>query len=99
MSGIVLEGVSLETAAELARGLGVEVEERPLSLYDLLNADETILCGTSFGILPVVSVDGIPLRREDTVYPQLVRAWIELVGVDFVAQAEERAAAATLEVR
>jgi branched-subunit amino acid aminotransferase/4-amino-4-deoxychorismate lyase len=87
-----LEGVSLEVACELARGLGMDVEERPLFLYDVLNADETLLCGTSFSILPVNAIDGIPLRRAERVYPQLVRAWIELVGMDFVAQAEERAA-------
>jgi len=93
-----LEGVRLETAAELARGPGIEVEEQPLTLYDALNSDETILCGTSFSILLVVSVDGIPLRRLDRVYPQLVRAWIELVGLDFVEQAEERARIAGVEV-
>jgi branched-chain amino acid aminotransferase len=93
-----LEGVSLETAAELAAGLGIDVVERPLTLYDLLNADEAILCGTSFSLLPIVSVDGIALRRADRVYPQLVRAWTELVGFDFVVQAEERARVAGVEV-
>jgi branched-chain amino acid aminotransferase len=87
-----LEGISLETTTEIAWDLGIEVEERPLTLYDVLNAEETILCGTSFSILPVNSLDGIALRRENHVYPQLVRAWTELTGVDFVAQAEERAA-------
>jgi len=89
-----LEGISLDTVAKLAANLGLPVEERKIWLYDLLNSDETILTATSFSLLPVNSVDGIPLRRGREVYRSLVRNWIELVGFDFVTQAQERAQAA-----
>lgn len=88
-----LEGISLDTVAELAEDLGIPVEERKIWLYDLLNADETVLTATSFSLLPVNSVDGIPLSQQREVYGSLVRKWIELVGIDFVAQAERGAGA------
>jgi branched-chain amino acid aminotransferase len=88
-----LEGVSLETLCELARELGLEVEERRLGLYDLLNADAAFMTGTSFSVLPVARVDGISVDRDDELYSKLLRSWIELVGVDFVQQARERVGA------
>lgn len=91
-----LEGVSLETLCELARGLGLEVEERKITLYDVINADETLISSTSFSVLPVIGIDGIPLSAPRTVYTRLLRAWVDLVGFDFVAQARERAAAQQL---
>ena len=43
-----LEGISLETLCELREAQGLTVEERPLSLYDLVNADEVMITSTSF---------------------------------------------------
>src|SRR5262249_16894356 len=57
-----LGGVSLDTLCELAQGLGLEVEERRITFYDLVNADETLMTATSFCVLPVRSVDEIPLQ-------------------------------------
>jgi branched-chain amino acid aminotransferase len=88
----VLGGISLMTLTELARDLGIAVGERPLTSYDIINADEAILTATSFSLLPVVALDGIPLSNSRELYSQLQRAWIDLVGVDFVAQAEDWAA-------
>jgi branched-subunit amino acid aminotransferase/4-amino-4-deoxychorismate lyase len=87
-----LGGISLETLCELAPSVGLQVEERPLTAYDLINGDETLLTATSFSILPVACVDGIPLRVERRFYPRLLKAWSELVGLDFVKQAQQRAA-------
>jgi branched-chain amino acid aminotransferase len=87
-----LEGVSLATLCELAETIGLEVEEQQLGLYDLINADAVFMTGTSFSALPVASVDGIPLDRDDVLYEKLLSSWIDLVGVDFVQQAKERAA-------
>jgi branched-chain amino acid aminotransferase len=86
----MLNGISLETLCELAEAQGIPVEEQTLSIYDIVNADETILTATSFSLLPVVGLDGIQLRNDRTVYNRLQEAWKELVGIDFVAQAVER---------
>ena len=84
-----LEGISIETVCELVRDLGMDVEERKLTAYDIINADETFITATSYGVLPVVGIDGIPLRAAREVYPQILQAWIDLVQFDFVSQACE----------
>jgi branched-chain amino acid aminotransferase len=89
-----LEGVSLEVTCDLARGLGLEVVEERLALYDVVNADETIVTSTNYAVLPVAALDGIPLELPRTTYGRLLEAWVERVGFDFVAQARERAAVA-----
>ena len=88
-----LGGISLATMRELAGELGIPVDERPVTTYDIINADETFITATSFSILPVVGLDGIPLRDGREAYSRLQQAWKDLVGIDFVAQALERAGA------
>ena len=77
---------------ELASDLGYGTEERSLTMYDLLNADGAYLTGSSFAMAPVVSVDDIPLRRDEVVGPRVLDAWIKFVGFDFV-RASQRIAA------
>lgn len=89
-----LESVSLEIFCELAGRLGFETEERPLTLYDLLNADETHVLSTHIAALPVIDIDGIPLKRGDKVGPKVLEAWVDYVGFDFIAQVREAAAVA-----
>ena len=84
-----LEGISLETLCELGEAQGLTVEERPLSLYDLVNADEVMITSTSSCALPVVSIDGISLPGGGNVYRKTLELWRELVQFDFVQQAEE----------
>jgi branched-chain amino acid aminotransferase len=89
-----LGGVSMDTLCELAAELGLEVEERRLTFYDLVNADETLMTATSFCVLPIRTVDDIPIGDARRVFPRLLDRWIELVDFDFVAQARERTAQA-----
>ena len=86
-----LEGISLETLCQLGEAQGLTVEERPLTFYDLVNADETMITSTSFCVLPVVTVDGIPLPGGSRVYSKTLELWRELVDFDFVEQAESHA--------
>jgi branched-chain amino acid aminotransferase len=88
---LALGGISLETLCELAPTVGLQVVEQPLTTYDLLNADETLMTATSFSILPVAAIDGIKLRMGGRFYPRLLKAWTDLVGFDFVEQARRRA--------
>ena len=55
-----------------------------------MNADEVMLTSTSFCALPIVSIDGIPLPGGGNVYATTLELWKELVGFDFVQQAEEQ---------
>lgn len=62
----VLWGITRETVFEIAAELGIFAEERPLTPYDLYNADEAFFATTAGGIIPVVEADG---RRIGTGIP------------------------------
>ena len=85
-----LEGVSLKTLCEIAAVAGLGVEERKLGLYDFINADASFVTATSFSLLPALSIDGIALDQDRNLCAKLLRAWVKLVGFDFVAQAQEQ---------
>ncbi len=58
----VLEGVTRATVIELARNeLHIDVEERSVERSELYAADEIFLCGTMAEIIPVTSVDRLPV--------------------------------------
>lgn len=54
----LLEGVTRNTVIELAPGAGVEVEQVPLTKYDIYTADECFLTGSAAEVIPVVKLDG-----------------------------------------
>ncbi|HLJ08301.1 MAG TPA: aminotransferase class IV [Acidimicrobiia bacterium] len=57
-----LEGITVATAAELARRhLGLTLTRREIDRTELYAADELFLCGTLAEIAPVTAVDGIPV--------------------------------------
>jgi branched-chain amino acid aminotransferase len=89
-----LGGISQEALCELAESNGLEVKERRITFYDIADADEVFITATSFSLLRVVAVDGIPVGRSRSWFDRLLAAWIDLVAFDFVAQARERAGAA-----
>ena len=53
----ILEGVTRNTVMELARQLGIEVREMPLTKHDVYIADECFLTGSAAEVIPVVKVD------------------------------------------
>lgn len=57
-SSDLLEGINRATVLELARAMGIPVEERPVDLTELYVADEIFGCGTSAFISSVKEVDG-----------------------------------------
>ncbi len=54
----ILLGITRDSAIQIARHLGYEVEIRNLKLHELLSADEVFLTGTAIEIMPVREVDG-----------------------------------------
>lgn len=54
----ILEGITRNTAIQLAEDAGFEVIEKMLTLYDIYSADECFLTGTAAEVIPVVSLDG-----------------------------------------
>ena len=53
-----LEGVTRNTAMDLARDMGLQVAEKIFNRYEVYTADECFLTGTGAEIIPVVEVDG-----------------------------------------
>jgi len=54
----ILEGITRNTVMGLARDMGIEVEERLFTLYDVYTADECFLTGTAAEVIPMVKLDG-----------------------------------------
>ena len=58
----ILESLTRDTLIVLAREkLGLQVVEREIDRTELLISDEVLMCGTLFEILPVTSVDRLPI--------------------------------------
>ena len=60
LDGNILAGVTRLSVVEIARNMGVNVEERKLRLDELGSFDEAFCCGTGASVTPVgaVEVDG-----------------------------------------
>jgi branched-chain amino acid aminotransferase len=78
-----LKGVTRETLIALGASLGVRIDERPLTLFDVWTAREVFICGTGAEVVPVVSVDdrtigtgavGPVTSRVSAAYHELVRS-------------------------
>ena len=57
-SNYILHGVTRDFVIELARELGLPVEERAIQLSELYHADEVFFTGTTTEVRPAVEVDG-----------------------------------------
>lgn len=58
MPSPVLPGVTRAAIIELARRHGIDTHRRMLTIADVLAADELFLTNSSWGVLPVVAVEG-----------------------------------------
>ena len=53
----ILEGVTRETVIEIAEAAGIPTEIRPMSVEELLGADEAFFSGTAAEVTPIAEVD------------------------------------------
>lgn len=53
----LLEGITLRTVLQLARDLGIEVEQRKIDRTEVYIADEMMMCGTGMQIAAVTKVE------------------------------------------
>jgi branched-chain amino acid aminotransferase len=85
----VLEGMSRQVVIELAEKLGIPVVERGFPMYDVYHADEAFMTATSRSIVPVARANGLQIGQTPLgpITKRLMDTWVELVGLDFVAQA------------
>ncbi|KAK5058793.1 hypothetical protein LTR84_011057 [Exophiala bonariae] len=61
----VLEGVTRRTVLEIAASLGLEVRLQPVPVELAYSCDEIFMCTTAGGIMPVTSLDGLPVGNGD----------------------------------
>ncbi len=85
----ILPGVSRATVFDLADGMGITCIEKDLQVHDVCNADEAFLASTPYCVLPVVKINGIPIKdgKPGPLVARLLEEWGKMVGVDIVAQA------------
>jgi branched-chain amino acid aminotransferase len=85
----VLGGVTRSTLFSLANEMGIPVVEADFTPYDVYCADEAFTASTSPSIVPVKSLNGTTIGTSipGPVTLKLMRAWEEMVGIDFVSQA------------
>ncbi|QOL26269.1 branched-chain amino acid transaminase [Thalassotalea sp. LPB0316] len=57
----ILPGLTRDTVMQLAKQLGYEVREEPISRESLYLADEFFMTGTATEVVPVKTVDGMPV--------------------------------------
>jgi branched-chain amino acid aminotransferase len=82
----VLGGISLRVVRDLCRRLGIDFEERALTVYDCLNADEAMLTNTAFCLAGVSRINGLPIAWPGPVFQRLLEAWSEEIGLDIQGQ-------------
>ena len=88
--GSILPGISRETVNELCLAEGIPFSDAPITLHDVYTAQEAFLTSTSFSILPAASLNDVAIGDGESPGPvtdQLLKAWFDLVGTDFVDQA------------
>lgn len=84
----VLGGVSLQVVRELCAASGIAFEERPLGVFDCLNADEAMLTCTSYCLAGVSRFNGVPLTWPGPVFRRLLEAWGGCIGLNIRGQIE-----------
>ena len=79
---MILSGVTRTLVLDLIRKEGLPVEERFVTVDELLRADEIFLTGTTVEVLPVIRVDGKPIGtgKPGPVTQRLQSAFRRLVG-------------------
>jgi len=77
----VLPGIARETVLERARSIGIEAEERALTVNDLLDADEVFLTNAIMQVMPVTHVERHDIKdaRVGPVTKKLSAAYRDLV--------------------
>lgn len=85
----ILRGISRQyIIEEVGPQLGLPVIEKNLELYDVYTADEAFMTGTPFCMLPVTSINSIPIGtgKVGETFSKLLDAWSRNVNLDIKNQ-------------
>ena len=80
-SNLILPGITRNVVLGLAGEHGIPVEQRPIRVEELVDADELFFTGTTGEVRPCVQVDGEPIGigRPGDVTVALSQAFLDLV--------------------
>ncbi len=80
----ILEGITRKVVMDLARGMGLDVQERNIAPQELRDADEVFLTGTGAEVVAVTRLDGAVVGEgvEGPVTRRLREAFFALVSED-----------------
>ena len=85
----ILRGISREfVMSVLANDLGLQVIEKNIEPYDVYTADEAFMTGTPFCMLPVTSLNSVPIGEGGIgeIFNLLLSSWSKFVNLDIRAQ-------------
>lgn len=91
----ILRGISRQYVLDQFKG-----EEQNIEPYDVYTADEAFMTGTPFCMLPVTSLNGVPIGsgKPGPIYQYMLKEWSTDVGVDIKAQIQKYAGSKPLGV-
>jgi branched-chain amino acid aminotransferase len=75
----ILDGVTRRVVLRIAKEMGLEAAEEPLTLHDLYTSDECFCTATRVEVLPIVWVDGrkIGSGTPGLITTQLTKTFLE----------------------
>lgn len=79
LSNLILGGITRALTLDVARGIGLTVEEREISRAELLAAEEIWVTSSTKDMLPIVNLDGarIGSGKPGPVWQKLARAYLD----------------------
>lgn len=80
----ILVGITRNAIIETAGRLGIKVEEKVFTRYEVFTADECFLSGTAAEAVPVVKVDGRPIAdgKPGPITKQIIKEFKELIKTE-----------------
>lgn len=77
----ILHGITRLHLLKLAAQLGIPTEERPVSIKELISADEAIICSSTKGAMAITKVDDLPIAdgKPGQITRRLMAAWEEYI--------------------
>ena len=85
----ILRGISRDYVLnQLSSDLGIPAYESDIEAYDIYNCDEAFMTGTPFCMLPVVSINGLPIGdgKVGKVFSKILQQWSNNINVNISEQ-------------
>lgn len=79
----ILNGITRRVLIEEIQKMGLPMKEESVSTNDLFNADEVFLTGTTTEVMPIVDLDGKPVKdgKPGPLTRQILQRYLDLIGL------------------